>query len=266
MKHFPFARLALYLPVMVLPLVAGPAQAEDILSILTRNAENPARLAPDTIDYIYTLNVDVKERDGKDLNEAQAVLRVDPTQPAGSRVQMISASDVNSEALQNFLGEIEDPENTMSKQAEGFWCGASDAESGSEFNPANFTVLSQNEAQATLKPKPGKLAELLMMESDGNADKSDRKMMKKLMERIDGEMILSKPSGELKGFSVRMTRPLTMMIVAKLKVMTVDQTCELAPNGHYRIATMKMNVEGKAMGSRFGQVLDMRISDLTPIP
>jgi hypothetical protein len=103
------------------------------------------------------------------------------------------------------------------------------------------------------------------MESDGNADKSDRKMMKKLMKRVEGEMTLSKPSGELKGFSVRMTRPMTMMLVAKLKVMTIDQSCELAPNGHYRIGRLKINVEGKALGSRFGQNLEMRISELTPI-
>jgi len=261
MKHLVFTGLALSLP-----FLAAPAQAEDILSILARNADSPARLAPTTIDYTYTLTLDVQERDGKDLSEGQAVLRVDPTQPPGSRAQILSASDANSEALQNFLKEVEDEDNTMAKQASGFWCGSSDADSRSDFDPVNFTVISENETQAILAPNPGKLAELMTRESDGNADKSDRKMMKKLMKRIEGEMTLSKPSGEIKGFSVRMTRPLTMMIVAKLKVMTVEQSCELAPNGHYRIGTMKLNVEGKAMGSRFGQVLDMRISDLTPIP
>jgi len=260
MKHFTLSAL-----VICLPLMPASAQAEDIMSILARQAETPERLAPSTIDYTYTLRLDVKTREGKDLSEGQAVLRVDPTQPAGSRAQILSVSDEDSEALQEFLKEIEDPENTMAKQAEGFWCGASDAETQSDFDPKQFTVISEDETQAVLVPQPGLLAELMVMESDGNADKSDRKMMKKLMKRIEGEMTLSKPSGELKGFSVRMTRPLTMMVVAKLKVMTVDQTCELAPNGHYRIGTMKMNVEGKAMGSRFGQNLDMRITDLTPI-
>ncbi len=258
-------RLALAPLVLCLPLLAPPAQAEDILSILARKADGPTRLAPKTIDYTYTLNVDVKTRDGKDLSEAQAVLRINPTQPAGARVQIISASDVNSEALQDFLKEVEDPDNTMTKQAEGFWCGDSNPDSEPDFDPENFTVIAQDESQAVLKPKPGKLAELLVMESDGNADKSDRKMMKKLMKRVEGEMTLSKPSGELKGFSVRMTRPMTMMLVAKLKVMTIDQSCELAPNGHYRIGRLKINVDGKALGSRFGQNLEMRISELTPI-
>ena len=104
------------------------------------------------------------------------------------------------------------------------------------------------------------------MQSDETADKNGRKMMKKLLKRIEGDVTLSKPSGEMMGFSVRMTRPMTMMVVAKLNTMTMDQSCELAPNGHYRIATMKMNVEGKALGSRFGQDLDLRISELTPLP
>jgi len=39
-----------------------------------------------------------------------------------------------------------------------------------------------------------------------------------------------------------------------------------APNGHYHISTMKMNVQGKALSIGFGQEIDMRISDLTPLP
>jgi len=266
MKYLPLTKLPPLFVLLGMPLFAAPAHAEDIMSILARQAEMPVRLAPSSIDYIYTLTVDIQEREGKDVTQGQAVLRIDPSQPAGSRAQILSASDEDSESLKNFLEEVEDPDNTMTKQAEGFWCGQSESESQSDFNLEDFIVVSEDDTQAVLKPKPGMLAELLVMESDGNADKSDRKMMKKLMKRIDGELTLAKPSGEMKGFSVRMTRPLTMMIVAKLKVMTVDQSCELAPNGHYRIGTMKMNVEGKAMGSRFGQMLDMRISDLTPLP
>lgn len=248
-----------------LPLIASSAQAEDIMTILERKADAPTRTAPETINYTYTLTLDVKEREGKDVSEGQAVLRIDPSQPPGSRADIISASDANSEALQDFLKEIEDEDNTMEKQAEGFWCGEADTETQSDFTPENFTVVSEDETQAVLRPKPEKLAELLM-QADDDADKNGRKMMKKLVKRIDGDVTLSKPSGEIKGFSVRMTRPMTMMVVAKLKTMTIEQTCELAPNGHYRIGTMIMNVEGKALGSRFGQELDMRISDLTPLP
>lgn len=260
MKHIALSCLTL-----CLPLIASTAHAEDIMSILASKAETPARLAPETIAYSYTLTLDVKNRKGKDLTEGQAVLRIDPTQAPGSRAQIISSSDADSEALQEFLEAIEDPDNTMAKQAEGFWCGSSEAQSQSDFAPEDFAIISEDETQAVLRPNLVKLAELLM-QSDANADKNGRKMMKKLMKRIDGDVTLSKPSGEMKGFTVRMTRPMTMMLVAKLKTMDVEQTCQLAPNGHYHIATMKMNVEGKAVGSRFGQNLDMKISELTPLP
>ena len=44
------------------------------------------------------------------------------------------------------------------------------------------------------------------------------------------------------------------------------QSCALAPNGFYHLSDMKMNVEGKAMGSRFGQNMTFAVSDLTPQP
>ena len=268
MKHYNLLTSA----VCAAAFLASPAaHAEDILSILAKKSDVDVRLAPQTIPYSYTLTVDIKAREGKDLSEGQAVLRIDPSQPAGSRAQIISITDADSEALKDFLKEIEDPENTMEQQAESFWCGDSGAESDDAdvpslaSDPSLISVLFEDETEAVLRPDIQKLAELLM-QSDENADKNGRKMMKKLLKRIEGEVTLAKPSGEMKGFSVRMTRPMTMMLVAKLKEMDVEQTCALAPNGHYHTSTMKMNVQGKALGSRFGQNLDMQVSELTPLP
>lgn len=260
MKYLSYIALSLSLPLF--PIAA---QAEDILSILERKSETPCPIAPDTIPYSYTLTLDVKERDGKNLSEGQAVLRIDPTQPPGSRSRIITTSDVESEALQNFIKEIEDEDNTMTKQASGFWCGSSDPEEQSDFDPSKFIILSEDERQAVLKPDVEKLAELLM-DADENGDKNDRKMMKRLMKRIEGEVTLAKPSAQMTGFKVRMTRPMTMMLVAKLNQMDVEQSCALAPNGHYHLSHLKMNVAGKAMGSRFGQEIDMKVSELTPLP
>ena len=243
---------------------AASAQAEDILSILARGAETPAHSVPTTIPYSYTLSLDFTSIDGKDTEAGQAVLRVDPSQPAGSRAQIISATDPDAETLLDIIKEIEDPENTMEKRADNFWCGTMDKDA--DFDPANFEVVSETPTEAILKPREGKLAELMMQTDGAPADKSERKMKKKLMERIDGQITLSKPSAEVKGFQVTMTQPLTMMVVAKLKVMDVSQSCALAPNGFYHLSDMKMNVEGKAMGSRFGQNMTFTVSELTPLP
>ena len=101
MKILPITTLAL-----CISFLTAPAQAEDIMSILARKKDMPARLAPKTIEYSYTLTVDIKSREGKDISEGQAVVRVDPSKPAGSRKQIISISDPENEALQDFLSLI----------------------------------------------------------------------------------------------------------------------------------------------------------------
>lgn len=245
-------------------VAAAPAQAEDILSILARTANTPSRPMPTTIPYSYTLSLDFTSIDGKDTEEGQAVLRIDPSQPAGSRAQVVSSTDPESETLLDFLKDIENPENTMEKRVDSFWCGAMDKDP--DFDQADFEVVSETSTEAIIRPREGKLAELMMQTDGGPADKSERKMMKKMMERIDGQITLTKPDAEMKAFQVTMTRPLTMMVVAKLKVMDVEQSCALAPNGFYHMSQMKMNVEGKAMGSRFGQNMTLQVSDLTLLP
>jgi hypothetical protein len=240
---------------------AASAHAKDILSTLSNT---PARPAPTTIPYSYTLSIDFTAIDGKDTEVGQAVLRIDPSQPAGSRAQILSATDPESETLADFLKDIEDPDNTMKKRADKFWCGTLGGED--HFDPADFELVSETPTEAILRPRENKLAEL-MMQTDGTpADKKERKMKKKLMERIDGQVTLSKPTAQMKEFQVTMTRPLTMMVVAKLKTMDVEQSCALAPNGFYHFSEMKMNVEGKAMGSRFGQNMTLRVTDLSPLP
>lgn len=169
MKPLFFTGLALGLV-----FVATPVQAEDILSILARQSETPARLAPKTIAYRYSLTVDIKAYEGKDVTEGQAVLRIDPSQAPGSRVQIISSSDAEIKALKELIKDIEDPENTIEKQAEGFWCGSSEAESEEELalvsDPSNVTVIFEDDTHAVLRPNMEKLAGLLM-ESDENASK-----------------------------------------------------------------------------------------------
>ena len=248
--------------------IANPAQAQsnDILSILARQTETPGRAEPTTIDYSYTMNLDIKAFEGDKTSDVQAVLRVDPTQPGGSRAQIISTTDPENESFVEFLKEIEDPEKTMAEQADGFWCGVMDGDA--EFNPDDFQVISETETEAIIKPKPGTITKFLMQSDseDEEMGKQERKMAKKLLKRIDGQMTLSKPQAELQNFQVKMTEPMSMMLVAKLKVMDVEQDCALAPNGFYHMSTMNMNVEGKALGKEFGQKMDIKISDLRALP
>jgi len=113
-------------PLLLTALCAAPffitssaqAQSNDILSILARQSETPARAEPTTINFSYTMNLDMISFEGDKTSEVQAVLRVDPTQPGGSRAQIISTTDPENESFVEFLKEIEDPEKTMAEQAE----------------------------------------------------------------------------------------------------------------------------------------------------
>jgi hypothetical protein len=259
MKHLP----ALALFALTSALVPS-AQAEDILSILQRQSETSLSLPPETVPYSYTLTVDLTEIEGDDIRSGNAVLRIDPSQPAGSRADILSAEDPDSPALVDFLKEFESPKTDMAEMAEDFWCQSS---SDADFDPSQFTVVSETETEAVLKPNAGTLTEMLMQSDDeDDMDKQERKMMKKLLDRIDGELILSKPDAQMKGFKVNMTRSMTLMIVAKIKSMEIEQDCAPAPNGHTYTSDFRFSIRGKALGTKFGQDMNMRISDLTPLP
>lgn len=262
MKHYP--TLALILSTCAF---APLAQANDILSILETQSQSDMTAAepPKNIPYRYTVTADLMTMEGDDISQGAAVLQIDPSQPAGQRTTLISADDPETPALLDFIKEIEKPKTDMESMADDFWCGS--ASSSDDFDASTFTVLSETDTEAVLKPNPGTLTELLMQsDADEDMDKQERKMMKKLVDRIDGELILSKPDAQMKGFRVNMTRSMTIMMIAKVKKMEIEQSCSLAPNGFRYASNMKMSVRGKALGTEFGQDMDIRISDLVPLP
>jgi len=262
MKHFPLTALTHLLLLLGLPLFATPALAEDINSILARRAESPL---PDTVAYSYKLTVDIKERYGKMRVEGEIVLRVDPSQPPGSRSNVLFTNIDDSLYLAKYLQKFESPEITTSNLAEAFWCGPGDRQSQSYLDPENFTVLSENLTEADLEPKPEKLA-ALVLKSYGDTFEDGDQAMKRLADRIEGRINVSKPSGEIKRYSVRIKRPLKTEDGSKLKVMRVKQFCVPAPNGHFRVETYGINIQGRAMDTRFSRKIEMRFSDLTPLP
>lgn len=105
----------------------------------------------------------------------------------------------------------------------------------------------------------------IMMDGEDEADmsKSDRKMMKKMMERLDGEFILSKPDARLKSLKIWLTRPMTMAVIAKIKEIEITQSCAMAPNGFTYSDRMTMRVKAKALGVGMEQNMDIQISELT---
>ena len=239
-------------------------QADDIMSILQRQNESPPAELPKVNPYNYTLDVTMSGQEGDDTKPLfTAQLRINPAETGEKRGVLISASsDDYSDDFTDLLDEIRDPDVSIEDFSEEFWCEGLSGEDNLSLD--DFTVVSQTQAEATIRPDLQSMAKIMMdSDDDQEISKSERKMMKKMMERLDGEFILSKPEGQIKQIKIWMTRPMRVMVIAKINTMEVQQSCAPAPNGLHYTETISMNVGLKALGVDIVQNTNLRISDLT---
>jgi len=240
------------------------AQADDIMSILQRQSESPPAELPKVNPYNYTLDVTMSGQEGDDIKPPfTAQLRIHPAETGEKRGVLISASsDDYSDDFMDILDEIRDPDVSVEDFSEEFWCESLSGEDNLSLD--DFTVVYQTQTEATIRPDLQSMAKIMMDSDDGEEiSKSERKMMEKMMERLDGEFILSKPEGQIKQFKIWMTRPMRVKVIAKINSMEVQQSCAPAPNGLRYTETMSMNVGLKALGIDIAQNMNLRISDLT---
>ncbi|MEP3890701.1 MAG: hypothetical protein ABJN69_09540 [Hellea sp.] len=248
-------------------LLAPAAHAEDILSILERQSQNEQPSPPALNPYNYTVDVIMSGKEGKDiLPPFTARLLIDPSAEPQTRATIVSVSSPeHPDEFKEFLKEIQNPESSAEDLAEEFWCESGDNElfEGDEVSADSFTVLSESETEAVIKPNLALMAQIMMDGDDDDMSKSERKMMKKMMERLDGEFVLSKPDARLKRLKIWLTRPMTMAVIAKIKEMDITQSCAMAPNGFTYRDSMTMHVKAKALGMGMEQDMDIKISGLT---
>ena len=249
-------------------LLSTPAFASDIFEIAAENRASGATKTPETVPYLHTVDVTVSGSKGDEIREpVTARLRIDPSQPEGSRVTILSrtnedAKDMNK-ALEDLIEQIE--ENDLEDQVDGFWCSARDSEDF-PISPENFTVLSEENGVTRLRPVPERKVQLMMGEDDiDELDGRDRAIAKKLIDRLDGELRLSSVDGQMAGMSFEMTRPMSVMLIAKIKQMAMDVECDRAPNGYPYVSRFSMYVEAGAFGQDMVNDMELIVSDLTPI-
>ena len=244
------------------------AHAEDIMSILERKSKVEKPSPPVLNPYNYTVDVVMSGKEGKDDKPPfMAKLLIDPSAAPEARVSIVStSSEDHPDEFKDFLEEIQNPETSAEDLTEEFWCEGGDDEMFDDENMSidDFTVVSETETEAVIKPNLALMAEIMMdSEESDDMSKSERKMMTKMMKRLDGEFVLSKPEARLKSFKIWLTRPMTMALIAKLKEMEVTQSCSMAPNGFTYTDTMTMRVKAKALGVGMEQNMDVKISGLT---
>jgi len=257
------------LTLLALPAIIAPsAEAEDILSLIERTAKVERPVPPSIVPYNYIVDVVMSGREGKDIKEPfMAKLLIDPSASADGRVTILSASsDEHGEEFTEFLNELQDPDTSPEDMADEFWCesGNSNLFDDEDISLDDFTVVSETEAEAIIKPNLSRMAGIMMDADDAeDMSKSERKMIKRMMKRLDGEFVVSKPDVRLQSMKIWMTRPMTVAVIAKLKQMEVTQSCAVAPNGFTYRDSMTMRVEAKALGIGVEQNMDIKISGLT---
>lgn len=249
-------------------LLSAPAFASDIFEIAAANRASGAMNAPKTVPYLHTVDVTVSGRKGDEVREpVTARLRIDPSQPQGSRVTILSRTNEDvkdmNKALEDVIEQIE--ENEPEEQAEGFWCSARDSD---EFpvTPENFTVLGEENGTTRLKPVPDRMVQLMMGEDDlDDLPGRERSIAKKMGDRLEGEIHLNSSNAQLQAMRFEITRPVTIMLIAKIKEMAMEVDCDPAPNGYPYVSRFFMHVEGGAFGFDMVSDVELHISDLTPI-
>lgn len=249
-------------------LTAHPAVASEIFEITAENRASGATQTPASVPYIHTVDVRVSGRKGdKERRPLTAKLRIDPSQPEGSRVAIVERSEADSKdmekALDDLIEQIE--ENDPEDQADGFWCSARDSEAF-PITPENFTILSEEDGTTRLKPVPDRMVQLMMGEDDlRELDGRERGIAKKLVDRLEGELRLASQDGHMQGMQFEMTRPMTVMLIAKIKQMAMEVECERAPNGYPFVSRFSMYVEAGAFGQDMVNHMELRVGELTPV-
>ena len=264
--------------------VETQVETQDILTILKHKSAAKQTKPPKVIPYNYVLNVEMWGREDGRNNEENiegeqsdedgfsAKLLIDPSLIGDSRVMILSVSHEDyPDDFKEFLQDMMDADTSPEDIASDFWCeGIGSTESnnvnvrGQDIPKDNLHVLSETETEAVVKPEFEVMTKFMMGDDDGEAmDAGERKMMKKMIKRIDGEFVYSKPDGQLRRMKVWMTRPMTIKVIATLKAMEMEQSCALAPNGFFYFNTMSMYMKAKALGMNIEHNMKMEISELT---
>lgn len=240
-----------------------PVQAEDIFDILSRNDAIGRATPPDFVPYRHTVDVIVSGSKGDDIHEPlSAKLRIDPSLPAGERVSILERSgEARGEmekALREMIEEIEDEDRTPTAQAQSFWCNPG----GAVPTPDDFAIIEQTDRSARLQPTAERMVSLFMQTGDRELDRKERSMAKKLSDRLEGELVYAKPSGQIASARFSITRPMTVLMIAKIRKMEMEQGCSIAPNGHPYVSDFSMNVEVTALGKHITNVMELSVGDL----
>lgn len=168
-----------------------------------------------------------------------ATARVDPSQPAGERIKVLTPTE--SDWSDTFREELE----TRDASAEGdIWC----TEFG-QMVPMDAKITAESDTTVTYAFTP-------VPEPD--ADRNEQKMMKQL----DGTVILDRTDGAVLAFRMHLPKPYKPAMVAKINAFEMDVACARAPDGRTFIEDFKFDISGSAMMQSFEESVSRQITKL----
>lgn len=175
--------------------------------------------------------------------EVDALMRVDPSQPEGQRLSVISPEP--EDWSEEFAKRVEN----MKANTEGeIWC----QDFAENIPAADATLVSETDTTATysFQPQPG-------------AEPDD---MDKVYKHLTGTVVVDKTTPGILNFEMVAEKPFKPMPVAKIKQFEMKIACDRAPDGRTHVSSLDVTVEGSAMMKSFSQSDRQIISNLTPIP
>lgn len=168
-----------------------------------------------------------------------ATARVDPSQPAGERIKILTPTE--SDWSDTFREELE----IRDASAEGdIWC----TEFG-QMVPMDAMITAESDTTVTYAFTP-------VPEPD--ADRNEQKMMKQL----DGTVILDRTDGAVLAFRMHLPKPYKPAMVAKINAFEMDVACARAPDGRTFIEDFKFEISGSAMMQSFEESVSRQITKL----
>jgi hypothetical protein len=171
--------------------------------------------------------------------EVTATGRVDPSQPEGSRIEVISP--VEADWSEDFREGLEE----MESETDGdIWCA-----DFAETVPDNAQLVSGTDTTATYAFTP-------LPEEDADG------IEKKLMKKIKGSITLDKQDGSILAFNMNLPKPYKPAMVAKISTFNMDAKCARAPDGRTYVSSFNMAIAGSAMMQKFEENVSRRITKL----
>lgn len=170
--------------------------------------------------------------------------RVDPSRKEGDRVEITHAS--NTDPKEKI--DLKKIDERYERNAEG------DIFCDSQSEPDVTQVVDKGMTAAgrlfTFIPRPPK---------DAGGD------MKGIMKKVLAEAVVDEATATMVAFNARLTKPHSMMLVAKVNAMNLATQCQAAPNGRAYAARREMKVAGSGMGRSFDMTTVQTISNLRAV-